>query len=91
MNRNRRTNIVRRYLLIGLFALTAVTAVLGQAVSRIESVGFTVSDMNRALDFYTHVLPFEKVSDTEVWGSDFEHLTGVFGARARVVRIKLGS
>ena len=63
----------------------------GQAVSHVESVGFTVSDMDRALDFYTRVLPFEKVSDVETWGSEFEHLSGVFGARVRVVRLKLGS
>ena len=63
----------------------------GQAVSRIESVGFTVSDMDKAVDFYTRVLPFEKASETEIWGTEFEHLTGVFGARARVARLKLGS
>lgn len=59
-------------------------------VSHVESVGFTVSDMDKALDFYTRVLPFEKVSDVETWGSDFEHLSGVFGARVRIVRLKLG-
>ena len=73
---------------IAIFALFA--SARGQAVSHVESVGFTVSDMDKALDFYTRVLPFEKVSDAEVWGSDLEHLSGVFGARARVVRLKLG-
>jgi catechol 2,3-dioxygenase-like lactoylglutathione lyase family enzyme len=60
------------------------------AVSRVESVGFTVSDMDKALDFYTRVLPFEKISDVETSGSDFERLSGVFGARVRVVRLRLG-
>lgn len=60
------------------------------AVSRVESVGFTVSDMDKAIDFYTRVLPFEKVSDVETFGTDVEHLSGVFGARVRVVRLKLG-
>jgi len=46
--------------------------------------------MDRAMDFYANVLSFEKVSDTEVAGGEFEHLEGVFGARARVVRMKLG-
>jgi catechol 2,3-dioxygenase-like lactoylglutathione lyase family enzyme len=46
--------------------------------------------MNRALEFYTHVLPFEKIYETEIYGTEFEHLTGVFGARARIVRLKLG-
>ena len=78
-----------------IIALLSIVAFLspahGQTVSRIESVGFTVSDMDKAIDFYTRVLPLEKVSDTEIWGTEFEHLTGVFGARARVVRMKLGS
>ncbi len=62
----------------------------GQPVKRVESVGFTVSDMDRALDFYTRVLPFQKVSDTEAWGDDIEKLSGVFGARVRIVKLKLG-
>jgi catechol 2,3-dioxygenase-like lactoylglutathione lyase family enzyme len=37
------------------------------------------------------VLSFEKVSDTEVNGDDYEQLQGVFGLRMRVVRMKLGS
>lgn len=61
-----------------------------QEVSRVESVGFTVADMDRELDFYTRVLPFEKISDIETWGTEIEHLSGVFGARVRIVRLKLG-
>jgi catechol 2,3-dioxygenase-like lactoylglutathione lyase family enzyme len=60
------------------------------SVSRVESVGFTVSDMDKAIDFYTRILPFEKVSDIETFGTDFEYLSGVFGARVRIVRLKLG-
>jgi catechol 2,3-dioxygenase-like lactoylglutathione lyase family enzyme len=60
------------------------------SASRVESVGFTVDDMDKSLDFYTRVLPFEKVSDVETWGTEIEHLSGVFGARVRVVRLKLG-
>ncbi|MBS1794135.1 MAG: VOC family protein [Acidobacteria bacterium] len=81
------------WLIVGLLAFVAFfsTFAKGQAtVSRVESVGFTVSDMDRAVDFYTRVLAFEKISDRELWGDDFEHLSGVFGARARVVRLRLG-
>jgi len=42
------------------------------------------------VDFYSKVLTFEKVSDTEVAGENFEHLEGVFGLRMRVVRMRLG-
>ena len=75
------------FLLLFLFSW----GVHGQAlVSHIESVGFTVSDMDRAVDFYTRILPFKKNSDTEVWGAEVETLSGVFGARVRVVRLQLG-
>jgi catechol 2,3-dioxygenase-like lactoylglutathione lyase family enzyme len=56
----------------------------------VEAVGFTVSDMDRAIDFYSRVLTFEKISDVEITGDAYERLEGVFGARARVVRMKLG-
>ena len=74
--------------LLAIFALFAPAR--GQAVSRVESVGFTVSDMDKALEFYTRVLPFERVSDVETMATEIEHLSGVFGARVRVVRLKLG-
>jgi catechol 2,3-dioxygenase-like lactoylglutathione lyase family enzyme len=57
----------------------------------VDSVGMTVADMDRALVFYTSVLTFEKVSDVEVQGREYELLTGVFGARSRIVRLRLGS
>jgi catechol 2,3-dioxygenase-like lactoylglutathione lyase family enzyme len=59
-------------------------------VSSVESIGMTVSDMDRAVAFYSQVLTFQKVSDTEVFGSEIERLEGVFGMRARIVRMKLG-
>jgi catechol 2,3-dioxygenase-like lactoylglutathione lyase family enzyme len=58
-------------------------------VTAVEAIGFTVSNMDRALTFYTQVLPFEKISDTEVAGRSYELLTGVFGARSRIVRLRL--
>lgn len=91
----RTTEIPIGWFAAGLLALLLflISGARGQAipaVSHIETVGFTVSDMDRSLDFYTRVLPFEKVSDTEVFGTELEHLTGVFGARVRVVDLKLG-
>ncbi len=59
-------------------------------ITAVDSIGMTVSDMDRSLEFYTKVLTFEPVSDVEVWGSDYERLQGVFGLRMRVVRLKLG-
>jgi catechol 2,3-dioxygenase-like lactoylglutathione lyase family enzyme len=50
----------------------------------------TVSDMDRSVEFFSKLLLFEKVSDIEVAGSEYERLQGVFGARMRIVRMKLG-
>src|SRR5215472_11442338 len=50
----------------------------------------TVGDVDRSMDFYSRVLTFEKVSDREVAGDEVEHLFGVFGARVRLVEMKLG-
>jgi len=60
------------------------------AVVSLDSIGITVSDIDRSVDFFSKVLSFEKVSDTEIFGSEYEHLQGLFGVRARVVRMKLG-
>jgi catechol 2,3-dioxygenase-like lactoylglutathione lyase family enzyme len=73
----------------------AAPAVRGQQlpaplVTGVDAVEITVSDMDRAVDFYSKVLTFEKISDTEVAGDAYEHLEGVFGARLRIVRMKLG-
>src|SRR5262245_35267996 len=59
-------------------------------VEAVEVVGMTVAETDRSVDFYSNVLSFEKVSDVEVWGTEYEHLQGVFGLRMRVVRMKLG-
>jgi len=59
-------------------------------VDGVEAIGISVSDMDRAVDFYSKVLTFQKVSDVELAGENYEHLEGVFGLRMRVVRMKLG-
>jgi catechol 2,3-dioxygenase-like lactoylglutathione lyase family enzyme len=59
-------------------------------VTSVDSIGLTVSDLDRSVEFYSSVLSFEKVSETEVHGSDYEHLEGVFGLRMRTARMRLG-
>jgi catechol 2,3-dioxygenase-like lactoylglutathione lyase family enzyme len=59
-------------------------------IEAVVSVGMTVQDMDRSVEFYSKVLSFEKVSDTELAGTEHERLMGVFGLRMRVVRMKLG-
>jgi len=59
-------------------------------VQAVGPIGMTVSDMERSVAFYSRALGFEKVSDIEVAGSEYDRLTGVVGARVRVVRMKTG-
>jgi len=59
-------------------------------IQQVQRVGFTVSDLDRVLSFYSQVLPFEIIDDYEVFSEPCEKLTGVFGARMRVVTLGLG-
>ncbi len=59
-------------------------------VQAVDAVGMTVSDMDRSVDFYSKVLDFQKISETEVLGDSYERLQGIFGLRMRVVRMQLG-
>jgi catechol 2,3-dioxygenase-like lactoylglutathione lyase family enzyme len=61
------------------------------AVVKVKSLGMTVADMDRAVEFYTQVLSFKKVSDVEVLGREYEQLQGLFGVRLRVVKLQLGN
>lgn len=78
------------WITISVFA-PGLAAQNAAVLARPESVGaIVISDMDRSVDFYSQVLTFEKLSDTEVYGDSYEHLEGVFGARMRVVRMRLG-
>jgi catechol 2,3-dioxygenase-like lactoylglutathione lyase family enzyme len=76
------------WLILTLFYWTP--AAPAQLVKSVEAVGMTVSDMDRSVEFFSKVLSFEKVSDLEVHGAEYEKLRGLFGLRMRVVRMKLG-
>jgi catechol 2,3-dioxygenase-like lactoylglutathione lyase family enzyme len=75
---------------VATLLVVAFSAISATAATSVESVGMTVSDMDRAVEFYS-ALTFQKVSDVEVLGDEFEHLEGVFGARMRIVRMQLGN
>ena len=78
-----------RTLAIAVLALClqATAAIAGVTV---DAIGITVSDLDRAVEFYSKVLSFEKISETEVAGTEYEQLQGVFGARTRIARLRLG-
>jgi catechol 2,3-dioxygenase-like lactoylglutathione lyase family enzyme len=95
--RARSTAVVAALWLLGLSVLAA-PAVLAQPPAgpdgrglAVGAIGLTVSDMDRSVAFYSRALGFEKATDVEVSGDAYEHLSGVFGLRARVVVMRLGS
>jgi catechol 2,3-dioxygenase-like lactoylglutathione lyase family enzyme len=51
----------------------------------------TVADMDRAVAFYSNVLSFKKISARYEEGTDYQELENVPGAKARVVRMRLGN
>jgi catechol 2,3-dioxygenase-like lactoylglutathione lyase family enzyme len=93
-----REKLVRTLLIVCFLAAIGLPIQTTQAqtsptqglITEVAAVGMTVSDIDHAVDFYSKVLSFEKVSDVEVWGSEYEHLQGVFGLRMRVARLRLG-
>lgn len=78
-----------------IFVLIGAASVLGATESRpvaaaMDAIGMTVSDLDWSVDFYAKVLSFQKVSEFEAQGTEVEHLVGVFGARIRRARLRLG-
>lgn len=56
----------------------------------VAAVGMTVSDLDRAVAFFNGILDFRQVGEpVELQGSELEHLTGVFSARARLATVCL--
>jgi catechol 2,3-dioxygenase-like lactoylglutathione lyase family enzyme len=83
---------------LALLVLAAARLVPGQTpdlawppvVRAVAAIGLTVSDLERAVRFYTAVLGFERVGEAEVWGDEADRLQGLFGLRMRVARLRLG-
>jgi catechol 2,3-dioxygenase-like lactoylglutathione lyase family enzyme len=80
-----------RALLLGaaLLALGSGPA-LAEAVRAVGAIGMTVSDLDRAVAFYTGALGFERITEHELAGEGYERLQGVFALRIRVARLRLG-
>jgi catechol 2,3-dioxygenase-like lactoylglutathione lyase family enzyme len=62
-----------------------------EAARGVDSVGMTVSNLDRSVAFFRDVLTFELLDQFEDAGRDTELLTGVFGARTRTARMRLGT
>jgi catechol 2,3-dioxygenase-like lactoylglutathione lyase family enzyme len=86
-----------RLRILAALCLVALSAVVhadsssaSPIVASIDSISITVDDMDRAVDFYTNVLGFEKLELHEVSGEQYERLYGVFGMRLAVATLRLG-
>lgn len=80
-------------LIFASLPLVAQAPAANDAKVHIRSIGpiaTTVTDMDRSVAFYSNVLGFTKTSEREFAGEELEHLFGVFGSRARLVRMRLG-
>src|SRR5512134_3789787 len=81
-------------IIVMLMHLPAMQALAGESrsvlITALSSIGFTALDMDRSVAFYRDVLTFKPVSDVEVDGPEYDKLWGIFGVRARVVRMQLG-
>lgn len=60
-------------------------------VERISGVAVTVSDLDEAVAWYTDAVGATLESIGEESGESFERTMGVFGARARVARMRIGN
>ena len=60
-------------------------------VSAVASIGMTVRDLDRSVEFYSHILSFSKIREMELSGESWEHLEGVFGLRIRIAWLRLGN
>jgi catechol 2,3-dioxygenase-like lactoylglutathione lyase family enzyme len=93
----RRRNLAVLAVLAGLVVAAGRPAVRAAAppapfaATAVLSVGTTVSDLDRSMRFFVDVLGFTADGDAvELSGRPFELLQGLFGARARVARLRLG-
>ncbi len=86
----RRLGLAVLLLITALPALLAAQAAGGGHILQIGPVVMTVSDMDRAVEFYSGVLTFEKQGEVTRTGREIDELYGLENARVRTVDLKLG-
>ncbi|MGE0462804.1 MAG: VOC family protein [Vicinamibacterales bacterium] len=77
--------------LLSVPSVPRASSPVGPVAEAVEAIGLTVSDLDRSVAFFRDVLTFEVTDLWEQSGRDTELLTGVFGARTRTARLRLGA
>src|SRR5688572_10940273 len=76
---------------VALVLLLLVASLSSQAAVReVGAIGLTVGDLDRQVEFYTRVLPFEKVSESKSVPGAADGLLGLIGTQLRSAELKLG-
>jgi catechol 2,3-dioxygenase-like lactoylglutathione lyase family enzyme len=86
----RSRDAVLAVLLTAWIAIGHANGIAPSPAAAVETIGMTVADLDRSIEFFGDVLGFEMLSKTELSGRPYELLHGVFGARMRVARLRLG-
>jgi catechol 2,3-dioxygenase-like lactoylglutathione lyase family enzyme len=79
-----------RFSLAGFFLFCAILQA-SSAVTAVQSIGLTVTDLDNEVRFFTQVLPFKEVARSEAKGRTTDELLNLCNAQVRVVHLALGN
>jgi catechol 2,3-dioxygenase-like lactoylglutathione lyase family enzyme len=77
-------------LALGLFLLSLSCSLAPAAVREIGVIGLTVEQLEREVDFFTHVLPFVPESESTSAPGEADELLGLTGTQLRTAVLRLG-
>ena len=85
-----RNPVIACAFLVAFVAVGFANGAKPSPAAAVDVIGMTVGSLDRSVTFFTEVLGFTRVSEMELVGRRYELLSGVFGARTRVARLRLG-
>lgn len=71
-------------------SVVIANATAATQVQRIALVGFAVSDLDRSIAFFEHVLGFRQIAELRISGAAYDTLNGLSGCNLRIGRLELG-
>src|SRR5256885_9789641 len=72
------------------FLLLVAPIAAPAAVREVGAIGLTVGDLDRAVEFYTKILPFDRVSESKSVPAAADELLGLTGTQLRIAELRLG-